>query len=645
MNIAQHIEHGCRQYSDKPALVFEGRSLNYKELNELVNRVANALCDLGVEHGDRVALFLPNIPEFAVAYLGVLKIGAIAVSLNSSLKTEEVRFILEDSNPKVLITTGKLRENVPVYALPHLKHIVIAEGEVGEDISWSQWAEGASSDFHSMDMDRDDPSAILYTSGTTGFPKGATLSHGNVISNMKSFVNKCSMAPDDRILLFLPLFHCFGQNAILNSSLSTGMTVILQRQFITEQVIQSVIDDQITLFFGVPNNFITLYEKASVQDLSSVRYYFSAAASLPVEIARKWHEKYGTVINEAYGLTETTPFASYNHQPDVKPGSIGLPIEDVEMEIINFDDREVKPGDMGEIIIKGPNVMLGYWNRPSETTRVIKEGWFHSGDIGKRDDEGYFYIVDRLKDMINVGGLKVYPVEVENVLYQHPAVSEAAVFGIPEDFMGEQVNAQIVLKRDRTATSDEIISHCRKRIADFKVPTVVEFVESIPKNPAGKVLKRVLREEKSASSATQEEVKSPVARTADSIRDWLIEWMEKELEIDKATIKPDKPFFDYGLTSVLAVKLSQELGSWLGHSLNATTTWNFSTIQSLADYLVNLFETPSSSSKIKQETATQTHPVEIKTTDDLPDTEELSDSELAELLNEEIKKSREERQK
>jgi long-chain acyl-CoA synthetase len=276
---------------------------------------------------------------------------------------------------------------------------------------------------------------------------------------------------------------------------------------------------------------------------------------------------------------------------------------------------------------------------------VIKEGWFHSGDIGKRDEDGYFYIVDRLKDMINVGGLKVYPVEVENILYQHPAVSEAAVFGIPEDFMGEQVNAQIVLKRDRTATSDEIISHCRKRIADFKVPTVVEFVESIPKNPAGKVLKRVLREEKSASSATQEEVKSPVARTADSIRDWLIEWMEKELEIDKATIKPDKPFFDYGLTSVLAVKLSQELGSWLGHSLNATTTWNFSTIQSLADYLVNLFETPSSSSKIKQETATQTHPVEIKTTDDLPDTEELSDSELAELLNEEIKKSREERQK
>ena len=643
MNITQHIEHGCRQYPDKPALVSEGRSLNYEELNEMVNRVANGLCDLEVERGDRVALFLPNIPAFAIAYMGVLKIGAIAVSLNSSLKTEEVRFILEDSNPKVLITTGKLRENVPVYALPHLKHIVIAEGEVGEDISWIEWTESSSSDFHSMDMERDDPSAILYTSGTTGFPKGATLSHGNVISNMKSFVDKCGMTPDDRILLFLPLFHCFGQNAILNSSLSAGMTIILQRQFITDQVIQSVIDDQITLFFGVPNNFITLYEKASVQDLSSVRYYFSAAASLPVEIARKWRGKYGTVINEAYGLTETTPFASYNHQPDAKPGSIGLPIEDVEMEIINFDDREVKPGDMGEIIIKGPNVMLGYWNRPSETTRVIKEGWFHSGDIGKRDDEGYFYIVDRLKDMINVGGLKVYPVEVENVLYQHPAVSEAAVFGIPEDFMGEQVNAQIVLKRDRTSTSDEIISHCRKRIADFKVPTVVEFVESIPKNPAGKVLKRLLREEKTAIPATQGEVKQPVARTADSIREWLIEWMGNELEIDKVSIKPDKPFFDYGLTSVLAVKLSRELGSWLGHSLNATTTWNFSTIESLADYLVNLFET-SSSSKIKQEIATQDHPVGSKSNDTLPDTKDLSDSELAELLNEEIKKSKDGRQ-
>jgi len=643
MNITQHIEHVYLQYPDKAALIFEGNSFTYRELNEKVNRVANGLCDLQVGRGDRVALFLPNIPAFAIAYMGVLKIGAIAVSLNSSLKTEEVRFILEDSNPKVLITTGKLRENVPVYALPHLKHIVIAEGEVGEDISWIEWTESSSSDFHSMDMERDDPSAILYTSGTTGFPKGATLSHGNVISNMKSFVDKCGMTPDDRILLFLPLFHCFGQNAILNSSLSAGMTIILQRQFITDQVIQSVIDDQITLFFGVPNNFITLYEKASVQDLSSVRYYFSAAASLPVEIARKWRGKYGTVINEAYGLTETTPFASYNHQPDAKPGSIGLPIEDVEMEIINFDDREMKPGDMGEIIIKGPNVMLGYWNRPSETTRVIKEGWFHSGDIGKRDDEGYFYIVDRLKDMINVGGLKVYPVEVENVLYQHPAVSEAAVFGIPEDFMGEQVNAQIVLKRDRTSTSDEIISHCRKRIADFKVPTVVEFVESIPKNPAGKVLKRLLREEKTAITATQGEVKQPVARTADSIREWLIEWMGNELEIDKVSIKPDKPFFDYGLTSVLAVKLSRELGSWLGHSLNATTTWNFSTIESLADYLVNLFET-SSSSKIKQEIATQDHPVESKSNDTLPDTKDLSDSELAELLNEEIKKSKDGRQ-
>ncbi|MCP4985531.1 MAG: AMP-binding protein [Colwellia sp.] len=645
MNIAQYIENGCRQYPDKPALIFEGKSFTYGELNEMVNRVANGLCDLEVECGDRVALFLPNIPAFAIAYLSILKIGAIAVSLNSSLKREEVRFILEDSDPKVLVTTEELRENVPAYALSHLKHIVIAEGDVVDDFSWNEWTESSSSGFHCMDMNRDDPAAILYTSGTTGFPKGATLSHGNVISNMKSFVNKCGMTPDDRILLFLPLFHCFGQNAILNSTLSAGMTIILQRQFITEQVIQLVIDAKITLFFGVPNNFITLYEKASVQELSSVHYYFSAAASLPVEIARKWKEKYGTVINEAYGLTETTPFASYNHQPDVTPGSIGLPIEDVEMKIVNFDDREVKPGDMGEIIIKGPNVMLGYWNRPSETTRVIKDGWFHSGDIGKRDEDGYFYIVYRLKDMINVGGLKVYPVEVENILYQHPAVSEAAVFGVPEDFMGEQVNAQIVLKRDRHATSEEIISHCRKLIADFKVPTVVEFVENIPKNPAGKVLKRVLREEKSSITATQEEVRLPVARTADSIRDWLVEWMGKELEIDKAAIKPDKSFFDYGLTSVLAVKLSQELGSWLGHSLNATTTWNFSTIESLADYLVNLFKTPSSFSKIKQEVSTQIHPVEYKTTDALPDTQGLSDSEMAKLLNEEIRKSREGRQK
>ena len=496
MNIAHHIERGQRLFPNKTALIFEGQSFTYNELDKLVNRIANSLRGLEIELGDCVALFLPNIPEFVISYLGILKIGAVVVSLNVMLKSDEIKYILKDCAAKVLITTEELSENVPDGELPELKHILIAEGRANKGIILKQLVISASPDARAMEMDCHAPAAIVYTSGTTGFPKGATLSHGNVISNIYSKNRCCQMRLDDRLLLYLPLFHCFGQNAILNAGLNVCATIILQRRFEPEQILKTIVREHITMFFGVPTVFIKLLNMdTSGYDLSSVRYYFTAAAPMLIEVVQRWQEKHGCVIYEGYGLTETSPFASYNHDLKYKLGSIGTPIENVEMKIVNLDGIEVQPGELGEIIIRGPNVMLGYWNHPDETAEVLKNGWFHTGDIGKMDDDGYFYIVDRLKDMINVSGFKVYPAEVENVLYAHPAVAEVAVYGVPDKIKGEIVKASILLKAGFSVTEEEVIAFCSKKMATYKIPRTIKFIDSLPKNATGKVLKQFLRQE------------------------------------------------------------------------------------------------------------------------------------------------------
>jgi long-chain acyl-CoA synthetase len=439
---------------------------------------------------------LPNIPEFVISYLGILKIGAVAVSVNVMLKKAEISYILNDCAAKAIVTTESQSEYVPVADLPELQHILIAEGKPKKGKSLAQLMASASPDASAVEMDRHAPASIVYTSGTTGFPKGATLSHGNVISNMYSHNRCCGMQPDDRLLLYLPLFHCFGQNAILNAGINVGATIVLQRRFEPEQVLNTIATHQVTMFFGVPTVFIKLlHMDTSKYNLQSVRYYFSAAASMPIEVAQNWRDRYGFVIHEGYGLTETSPCACYNHDLKYKLGSIGTPIENVEMKIVDSEGHQVEPGELGEIVIRGPNVMLGYWNRPFETAEVIKNGWFHTGDIGQMDEEGFFYIVDRLKDMVNVSGFKVYPTEVENVIYQHPAVAEVAVYGSPDPLKGEIVKANIVLKPDRAITAAEMIEFCADRMASYKIPRDINLVESIPKNPTGKVLKRVLRKE------------------------------------------------------------------------------------------------------------------------------------------------------
>jgi long-chain acyl-CoA synthetase len=501
MNIAQHLERAARHFPDRPAIIFEDdQPVSYAELQAEVDRTAHGLVSLGVRQGDRVLLFLPNIPQFVVAYLAIQKVGAIAVSANVMLTAQELRYLVEDSGSSLLVTDAGLQAAwVPLVeaGLVRPEQVVVCEGVVAGLPSLADLTARAPADpFVARAMEANDPAAILYTSGTTGRQKGATLSHGNLVSNTFATVHAEGIAPSDRLLLFLPLFHVFGQNAILNSALQGAATVVLQRRYDPKASPALIERAQVSMVFAVPTIYIGLLNAAiEPRRFASVRYYFSAAATMPVDIARRWQDTFGHPIVEGYGLTETSPFASYNHVWEYRPGSVGTPIENVEITILDADDQPVEPGSWGEICIKGPNVMLGYWNRPEDTAQAIRRGWFHSGDIGYMDEAGYVYIVDRVKDMINSAGFKIWPREVEEVLFEHPAIRECAVVGLPDPVKGESPAAYLVLREGAHLTAAEFDAYCRARLAAYKIPRTVHFVEALPKNATGKILKRVLRDQ------------------------------------------------------------------------------------------------------------------------------------------------------
>jgi long-chain acyl-CoA synthetase len=504
MNLAQNLEQSTRHVPDKPAIVFGDRTLTYRELSAAVDRTARGLAAHGVVAGDRVALFLPNIPEFAIAYFAVQKVGAVAVSLNVMLTTEELDYVLADSGASLLFTTGALLPQIQplIGATLAAERVVLCEGEAGGFTTLDRFGIDAPDPFRARDLEPDAPAAILYTSGTTGKQKGAVLSHRNVVSNAYATAHALPIHPTDRLLLFLPLFHCFGQNFILNAAIASGATVVLQRRFDPEACLEAIERQGVTMFFAVPTVYIVLLNAGIAPDrLAGIRYFFSAAATMPVEVAAAWQATFGRPIHEGYGLTETSPFASYNHRWAYRPGSVGTPIELVEMKVVDAEDNEVPPGTWGELVIRGPNVMLGYWNRPDETAFALRGGWFHTGDIGYADEDGYFYLVDRVKDMINAAGFKIWPREVEEVLYRLPGVKECAVVGVADPFEGEAARAFVVRQPDAALTEAEVAAFCREHLAAYKVPRSVAFVEALPKSATGKILKRVLREQ-----ATRQEV-------------------------------------------------------------------------------------------------------------------------------------------
>jgi len=418
MNICESLTVTAKIFPDRTAIIFGDVSFSYAALNQRSIAAATVLRESGIGPGDRVALMLPNTPSFAIWYYAVLRIGAIAVSIGTRLAHSEVEFTVSDCAAKAFIAGESAAELIR--SLPETVELALPVADVDGDVCSSGFSRN-SEDFRleavlqtagqtsncDHNADPKDAALILYTSGTTGFPKGATLSHGNVRSNVHAFNHLCNMQPDDVVLLAVPLFHCFGQNALLNSVLNVGGTLVLQQRFDLNESKQLIADHAVTQLYGVPMMFGLLLESCSTADLASVNYCFSAAAPMPIQTANAWREKFSLPI----------PFATYNHRLKFVPGSIGTAIDSVELKIVDTSNgvagESCPTGELGEIAIRGPNVMLGYWNRPEETAAAIRDGWFFSGDIGRIDEEGYLYIVDRVKDMIAVAGLKVFPAEVE----------------------------------------------------------------------------------------------------------------------------------------------------------------------------------------------------------------------------------------
>jgi long-chain acyl-CoA synthetase len=515
VNVARALERAARHFPDKPAILFECARVSCRELDRAASRTAHALGTRGVGPRDRVVLFLPNIPAFAVAYQAIQKLGAIAVSASSMLTTEELAVLLADSGAVAAFTAEALWPRLAplVGDVVRRDRVVICEGQVGGLPTLEAFGEGRPETLPGRDMDPSAPAAILFTSGTTGRQKGATLSHANIVSNVSAVNRYMRTGPEDRLLVTLPLFHVAAQNVLMNGGIAAAATLVLHRRFDVGRCVEAIEEHRVTVVTGVPTIYIGILT-AGVRpaSLASVRLYKSAAAPMPVEIARRWRKTYGQTITEGYGLTETSPAATFNHEYEYRPGSVGTPIDLVDMRVVDEEDRDVPPGVWGEVVFRGPNVMLGYWERPEDTQRAMRGGWFHTGDIGHVDADGYLYLVDRVKDMINSAGLKIWPREVEEVLYRHPDIRECAVIGVPDAVKGEIAKAVVVARADAAPAAAELDAYCRARLAAYKVPRAYEFVAELPRSPSGKILKRVLREGDTSPGPTPDAADPPETR-------------------------------------------------------------------------------------------------------------------------------------
>ncbi len=487
-NLASLLTDTAARHGERTAIKLDDVALSFAQLEGASAHIAGMLEQHGFQPGDRVGIMLPNVPYFPVVYYGILRAGGTVVPMNVLLKEREVAFYLGDSGAKLLFAWHEFgTEARPGAEQAGTELIEVAPGfeaAVGAAPARTEVAE----------VEDGDTAVILYTSGTTGKPKGAELTHLNLKLNAETKVETLiKLTSDDVILGALPLFHSFGQTAAMNAGVLAGACLSLLARFDPVKALQIMERDRVSVFLGVPTMYSALLAVPPEQrpDCSSLRTCISGGASLPVEVLRAFESQFGTQILEGYGLSETSPVASFNH-PDRerKPGSIGTPIREVEMKVFDEQDNELPVGEVGEIVIKGPNVMKGYWQRPEATEECMRGGWFHTGDLAKVDEDGYFFIVDRKKDLIIRGGYNVYPREVEEVLYEHPAVAEAAVVAIPHAELGEEVGAAVALKAGAEATPEELQAFLKERVAAYKYPRHVWLVDELPKGPTGKILKR-----------------------------------------------------------------------------------------------------------------------------------------------------------
>ncbi len=489
LNLASIVTESAAQAPDSPAVRLGGTELTYAELDQRSARLATLLREQGLQQGDRVGVMLPNVLEFPISYYGVLRAGGIVVPMNVLLKRREIAFYLEDSGAELLLAWHGFAEEARggggdagvelIEVAPESFAAMLAEHEPTSELA---------------DTGEDDTAVILYTSGTTGKPKGAELTHLNLSRNADvASRTTCEIEAGDVVFGGLPLFHSFGQTVGMNATFKVGACLALAPKFDPGEALETIQRDGITHFYGVPTMYGALLHHPEREsfDTSTLRTCITGGASMPVEVLRGFEQAFGAIVLEGYGLSETSPVSSSNH-PDKerKPGSIGTPLEGVEMKVVDEDDNEVPQGEVGEIVIRGHNIMKGYWQRPDATAEAMRGGWFHSGDMAKTDEEGYFYIVDRKKDLIIRGGYNVYPREVEEVLYEHPKIREAAVIGVPHDEWGEEIGAAVVTHEGEQLEPDEVSAYVKERIAAYKYPRIVWFLDDLPKGPTGKILKR-----------------------------------------------------------------------------------------------------------------------------------------------------------
>ena len=488
MNVTDLLVRSAADHPDRPALRAGDRVLTYRELDEASARMADLVQVYGVTPGARVGVMLPNVPEFAVAYYGVLRAGGVVVPLNPLLKAREVAFHLTDAGAGLLVAAEAAAPEAKAGAEEALDAPVIV---VDDDFLPELAEREPATDV--VDRDPQDTAVLLYTSGTTGKPKGAELTHDNLVRNVEvSQSDLLQLTPDDVVFGGLPLFHAFGQTVTLNTTIAQGAVLVLLARFAPAAALALMADQRVTVFAGVPTMYGALLGEDGAPELPDLRVCVSGGAALPVEVLHRFEERFGAPVLEGYGLSETSPVASFNRVDARRPGTIGHPVSGVEMRIVDAESGEpVEAGEAGEIAVRGHNVMKGYWQRPDATAEVLSDdGWFRTGDIGRVDEDGFFAVVDRKKEVVIRGGFNVYPRELEEVLYEHPDVAEAAVIGLPDDRLGEEVGSAVALRPGATITETELRDHVKAQVAAYKYPRHVWFVDALPKGPTGKIQKR-----------------------------------------------------------------------------------------------------------------------------------------------------------
>jgi long-chain acyl-CoA synthetase len=509
-SLGEILEKTAANYPAHNALSFYGKKIRYKELNSLALAFTSALQKNQVQKGDRVAIMLPNCPQFVISYYGILNAGGIVTQVNPMSVERELEYILKDSGAETIVVLDSFYPRVKsVQVRTNVKNIIVVSiqpsaDDFFPDKSFESFLSESSGNVLPIAIDSEHDIAILqYTGGTTGRSKGAMLTHRNLLANViqsyEFFKHELEFGKE-KVLTVIPLFHVFGMTSCMNLSIYTGAESIMLPRFDLEEVLNTIKNEQPTTFPGVPTMYvaITNHPRAEEYGINCIETCNSGSAPMPVELLRAFERKTGSKILEGYGLSEASPTTHCNPPFAVrKPGSVGIGMPSTEYKIVDVatGTQELPAGELGEVIIKGPQIMKGYWNMPEDTANALRDGWLFTGDIAKVDEDGYLYIVDRKKDLIISSGFNIYPRDIEEVLYEHPSVQEAVVIGVPDPYRGEDVKGIIILKAGKQATEQEIIQYCRENLSAYKVPRAIEFRDQLPKTSVGKILRRALRDE------------------------------------------------------------------------------------------------------------------------------------------------------